>query len=115
MRDGVILVRVALGAGRRRSHPGRHGGIHTVDHRSIAKFLVASTALVVRFGIAMKGRRNELILGGIGKQVSCDLFDGELIKRHIRIKRADDPIAIGPDRATGIVGIARRVRIACEV
>ena len=59
-------------------------------------FGIAFTGLYLVFGIAMKGRRNELVLGGIGKQVPGDLFDSELIKGHVGVQRADDPIAKQP-------------------
>ena len=107
MSDGIILMCVTLGAGRCRSHPGRHRGIDTVHNRRVAEFLVARPTLVIGLGIPMEGRCNQLIFGRGLKKVPGNLLNRELIKRHIGIKRTDDPVAVSPDRPSGIVGIAR--------
>ena len=36
----------------------------------------------------------DLLLGrGVGKQITCELFDGELVERHIAVEGVDHPFA----------------------
>ena len=63
----------------------------------------------------MEGRGDELIFGGVRQQVAGQLFDGELIESHSAVEGADDPVAVGPHGASGVIGVAGRVRIAGEV
>ena len=109
VRDRVVFVRVALRAGEARAHPDRHRRVRAIHHRGVAKLLV------VRHRVAVEGGRDELLVGRARQQVAGDLLDGELIERPVRIERADDVIAIAPDRAPRIVRVTRRVGIAREV
>ena len=50
-----------------------------------------------------------------GKQVAGDLLDRELVERHVGVQGADDPVAIGPDRAVAVALVAVGVGIAGRV
>ena len=102
---------VTLRARSRCSHPGRHGGIHAIDHSGIAEFFIARATFVVGFGVAMKGGGDELFLSWIWQEIAGNLFNCELIERHVGIEGTNDPIAVSPDGASGIVGIASGVGI----
>ena len=63
----------------------------------------------------MEAGGDNLIKRGIGHEIAAELLDGELVPRHVLLKRIDDPIAIRPDRTVVIdvdavsVGVARGV------
>ena len=99
LRDRVVLVGVALGAGDRRAHPGGQGGVHTINDGDVAKLLIAGAALVVGHRVAVEGRGDQLFVGRLGQQVPRELFDGKLVERLVLVERLDHVIAIGPDRS----------------
>ncbi len=102
----IILVRMALRTAERQSHPYRHRGVDAVDDGDIAELFVVGTTFIVGQRVAMEGRRNQVVFGGIGQQVASDLSDRELVHGHIGIDSANDPVAITPNRAWRIIGIA---------
>ena len=51
----------------------------------------------------------------LGSMSPANLLDGELVERHVGVQGADDPIAIGPDRARPVLFIAVRVGVAGQV
>ena len=106
---------MALGAGDRRAHPGAQGGVDPVDNRHRAKLFVDRAAFAVGQRVAVEGGGDPVVERRLGKQVARELFDGELIKRHVGIEGPDHPVAVGPDRAGRVVGVAGAVGIAGEV
>jgi hypothetical protein len=56
-----------------------------------------------------------LFFGGVREEVAAELFDGELVEGFVFVEGADDVVAVGPDGAGGIVGVAGGVSIAGEV
>ena len=111
----IVLVIMALRAGHRGAHPHLHGGVYAIDHCYIAKLLIGRAAFVVRLRVTMKRGGDQLIIGRLIKQIARQLFARELIKRHIAVKRADNPIAIPPDRARLIIRIAGTVSVPRKV
>ena len=63
----------------------------------------------------MERRGDTLSRRGILKQVPCELFDGELIVRHIVVERLDHPIAIGPQIPGQILLVPFGVGIASQI
>src|SRR5690606_6736754 len=53
--------------------------------------------------------------GRVGQQIACQLFEGELVERHISVEGPNHPVAIGPQLAQVVslktvrVGIARGI------
>ena len=113
--QGIILVIVALRAGNGRAHPRGHGGIHSIDHGDVSKFLIIRASFAIGLSVSMKSGGNELVVGWLGKQVAGQLLARKLIKREIAVKRADNPVAIGPNCARLIIGIARTVSITRKI
>ena len=114
-RERIVFVRVALRTGHRGAHPHREGRVHAVDDRRVAEFLVVRAAFVLRHRVAMKRRGDELVVRRIRQQIARVLLDGELIERHVRVQRTDDPVAVGPNLTRLITRIAGGVRVACQV
>ncbi len=63
----------------------------------------------------MKSGGNLLFQGGAGKHVARQLFDRELIERHIILKCIDHPITIRPDRPHFIFFVSVGVCIPRQV
>ncbi len=106
LRDRVVFVVVALGACHGCAHPDGHRGVDAIDNGHVAILLVVGTTLVVRQRVSMKRGRDEILFRCLRQEVTGDLLERELIKRLVRVQRTDDIIAIGPNRARWIVGIA---------
>ena len=111
----IVLMIMALRAGHRGAHPHLHGGVHAIDHRHVAKLLIGCTAFVVCLRVTMKCSGDQLIVGRLIEQIASQLFARELIKRHVAVERADDPIAIPPDRARLIIRVAGTVSVPRKV
>ena len=60
----------------------------------------------------MESGRDQLILGRVRQEITGELLDGKLVEGLIRVKGADQVIAIGPDGACRIIDVARGVRVA---
>ena len=115
LRERVVFMVVALGAGHRGAHPGAHRGVHPVHDRDRAELLVDRAPLVVRERVAVEGGGHPVVDGGIGQEVAGDLPDRELVERHVGVERADHPVAPAPDRPRRVVGVPRAVGVAGEV
>ena len=113
--DRVVLVRVALGAAYGEAHPHLHGGVHAILYSRHAELFVVGAAFIIRHRVAMEGGGDDLVLGGIGKQIAGELFGGELVERHVVVQGLDDPIAIKPDVAAQILLIAPGVCVTGEI
>lgn len=106
---------MALGAGHGEAHPDGHGGVDAIDNGNVSKFFVVGPAFVVGQRVAVEGGGNELIGGGVGEEVTGELVTGENVEGGILIPVSDDPIAIGPDGAGGVIGITGGVGVAGEI
>ena len=115
LRDRVVFVAVALGAGDRRPHPGAEGRVHPIDDGDVAELLVDRPTLGVGHRVAVEGRCHALVRAGAGKEVAGQLERREAVEGHVGIKGPDDPVAESPDRARGIVGVAGAVGVTGEV
>ena len=115
MRDGVVLVGMAIGASHGRTHPSGKGRVDPVGHCDITELLVIGSPFVVGLGVAVKGSGDQLVFGRLGQQVPRHLFDGELIKRQVFIEGPDDVIPIGPNGARRVIRIACRIGITGQI
>ena len=115
LRDRVVLVRVTLGTGHRRAHPHGHRRVDPIDHRDVAELLVAGPAFVVRQGVAVERGRGQLVVRRVRQQVAGELFDRELVERQVAVEGFDDPIAVRPNCARGVVRVPRAVGVPGQV
>ena len=106
---------VALRALDGRAEPHRAECVHAIEDLVHAVLLGVGAGLDVAGRAAVEASRDALLFGCARKQVACELLDGELIERHVRIQRADDPIAIRPKFAQVIALKTMRVRIARDI
>ena len=51
----------------------------------------------------------------VGKKIAGKLFDRELIERHIRIERVDDPLTPFPDLAVRVILVTARVCVPSQI
>ena len=99
VRDGVVLVRVALGAGQGQSKPGRANGGDAILDGLDAVLLGIATAFVIDLGVSIETSGDELIGGWRRKQISSELFDRELIEGLVLVECLEDVISVRPDLA----------------
>ena len=113
--DGVVFVRVALGALESETEPCGSGGGDAVGDCVEAEFEGIDAALLVEHGITVKAGGDDVIRVVAGEQVAGQLGDGELVERHVGVERADDPVAVWPDFAGAVFFVAIGIGVACEV
>ena len=110
--ERVVFVIVALAAADGQAEQDRAGRIHAIDDRFDAKLLRVGAAFFVDERVAMKAGRDDLVKPRVREHVTGELLDDELIERQVAVEGIDDPIAILPDRARLVAGVAVRVGIA---
>ncbi len=93
----VVFVSMALGATDCESQPDGSGGIHPVDHGFHAKLFVVRTAFLIHQRVAVKPGCNQLIFRRCRQKITGDLFDRELIERHVLIECLNHPVTPRPD------------------
>ena len=115
LRDRVVLVIVALRAANRQAENAFADGVHPVEHRLHPELFGVRAAFLIDHRVAQKSGRHDLILGGVRQLIAGELLDNELIVGQIPVKRVDDPVAVEPDVAHGILLVAVAVRIAGRI
>ena len=115
LRDRIELVIVAARAAERQPEERPRRWWRRDRHRLYAILLEVDAAFVVAGRVAMEAGGDQLIDSGIRQQVAGDLLDHELIERHVVVDRVDHPVAILPDIARRVDGVAVRVGIARQV
>ena len=115
-RDRIELVVVAGGAAGGQSEPDRRRGIDAVLGINGGVLLRDGPALACRLQQPVIAGGDLLLLRRAGQHVAGNLFDCELIERHVGLVRGYHPIAVRPDAARIIemnslrVGVAHRVQ-----
>ena len=84
---------------------------------SIAEHFGIHAAFAIGQRVAVEAGGDTLFDGGVGQQVARELFDRELVKRHVAVERVDHPMAIAPCPGARrvlfkavAVGVAREVK-----
>ena len=114
LRNRVVLVIVAARAANRHAQEHGTGGVDAIDDVFHRVLLRNDSAFRVAAMIAIEPGGDPLIQRGIRQQVAGELFDRELVVRHVAIERIDHPIAPSPHEPRAVpliavaVGIARR-------
>ena len=99
LRDGVVLVVMALGAAHGKSQKHRARRRHPVTHRFHTELFRVGPALFVDERIAVEPGGDLLFEARIFEQVTRELFEDELIVRQVAIDGVDHPVAVLPDVA----------------
>ena len=63
----------------------------------------------------MEARRDTLRFRRLRQQISSNLLERELVKRHVCIQRRDDPIAVGPYISKVIALKPMRICVAGQI
>jgi hypothetical protein len=108
-------VVVAATAVHRQRHPRRASGFHTVDDTFCEPLFYNTPSFAIESNVTMKACGDDLIFGGIRKEVPCELLDRKTIKGHIRIKGFNYPVTPRPHGACGVALKAVAVGIAREI
>ena len=106
---------VAARAADRQAQKGRSGRADAVNHGLDAVLLVVDAAFLIDHRVAVKAGGDQLLLRRVGQKIAGDLLDDEAVERHAAIQGVDHPIAVAPDRAVAVDGIAVRVGVARDV
>ena len=116
LRERVVLVIVAPRTIKSHPQENRPGRDDSVDDVSNVNFLSNRAAFAGCHMAAVEARRDELIFARVFQQIACQLLNGELVKRHVPIKRSHHPVTIRPHLAIIIqvqpvsVTVPRRVQ-----
>ena len=110
--EGVVFVIVAATTIEGEAHPGRADGFGHVHDIVDAVFFGDGSAFAVDGMVSEESGGELLLVGGIGKEVACNLPDREIIEREIAIDCIGDPVAPGPHRAFVVSLIAIGVGVA---
>ena len=113
--DGIVFVVVAAGAAHRQAEKRCRGCLHTVDHVLHPPLFINRAALGDHAVVAVEAGGNQLLLRGLGQQITGELLQEKLIRRHVGVERADHPVPPGPHAAVEVVLIAVGVGEAGDV
>ena len=112
---GVVLVVVALRAGRGEAHPHLHGGVHPIDNRGHPMLFVVGAPLVVGHGVAME-RGGQSSLGvGFRQQVPRQHVLGQGGEGGVRVQCGHQPLPPRPNGPGPIGLVALGVCVAGQV
>ena len=103
---------MALSAFQRRSKPNRGSRVYTINHLISSIFFGMNTRFNITRHRSMKSSGDFLIQRRIRQEITRELFDRELIKRHISIQGINDPITVGPGGEVHVGVVAPSVGIA---
>jgi hypothetical protein len=115
LRDGIVLVVVALGAFERRAEPHGSDRVDAVEDLVDAMLLLVGAGLDVDRRAAVEAGREALVERRAGQQVAGELLQGEAVEGQVGVERAHDPIAIGPQFAEAVALKAVRVGVPGQV
>ncbi len=102
---------VAAAAVEREPHPHRADRLRLVEHILHPILRRDAPTLAIDHVIAIKARRQNLLLGRLGQQVPGDLLHGKPVVGLIGIECPHHPIAPRPHRALAVALIAVAVRV----
>ena len=114
-RNRIVLVIVTPGAGHRQTEPRGGCRFHLIEDVLDAVLFRDPSAFAIDHMVPVEPGGNPLRDGRIGNHVACELFNGELIVRHVVIERLHHPIAPRPHGSRLIALVTIRVRISRDV
>src|SRR5690606_32020894 len=93
MLNRIVLVRVAAHAVDRQSEPYGADRLRAVKDGVDTVLFLIDASFFIGQRLTQKGRRQVLPSGSARQQVAGDLFDRELVERHVGVMGGDDPVA----------------------
>ena len=106
---------VTASASQRESEECRSSRSDAIHDCVDAVLLEIDAAFLIDHRVAMKSRCDQLLGARVWQEVAGDLLDHEPIERHVVVKCVDHPIAIAPDGAFPVDGVAVRVGVSRDV
>src|SRR5262245_20900171 len=106
---------MTLRTGDGRSEPDSGSCIDAIDDRLPARFFIIDTTFLIEHGVAMKPGGDQLSIRRLRQHIAGELFDRELIERHVFVKGIDYPITIFPDHSRAIFFVAVGIGITRQV
>ena len=104
---------VTLRASNCQTQPDRAESAGSVDSLLEEELLGVYAAFPVAESVAMESGRHSLLDGGVGQQVTGDLFDREPVEAHAAVERVNHPPTVAPGvRPRVVLRVSVRVRIA---
>jgi len=113
--ERVELVVVAARAIEGQAEPDGGGGLDAVEDVFDARLLGDAAALAVEHVVAVKTTRDFLLARSRGEEIAGELFDGELVERHVGVEGVHDPVAPRPHGALGVALESVGVGVASDV
>ena len=115
MADRIELVTVT--ASTLGGEPQKCGseGVHPVGHVLDPEFLFDAAALIGLTMQSIERRRQALVGGRVGEQITCQLPGHEIVVGKVLIERPDDPVPVRPHRPINVALIAVRIRETSQV
>ena len=116
MRDRIEFVIMTTSTFKGKTEKCSRVGLNAVCYVLHAILFFDTSTFALLLVEPVEGCRKYLIFRRLGEQVTCELFDDELIKRFVLIETLDDPISPRPHHAFAIhlesvaVGIASDVK-----
>ncbi len=110
--DGIELMVMALRALDGDAEDAFADGLHAIEHGFHAELFGVDAAFLVDHGVAQEACGDDLVLGGVGKKIACDLVDDELVVGQVAVERVDHPVAIEPDGALLVLFVAVGIGVA---
>ena len=103
---------VAPGAAHGESEPDGGRRLDSIGDVFHQVFLGDDTAFVIDAVVPVEGGGEQLIFGRCFEQIAGELFDRELVERHVGVVGIDHPIAPRPLTAEDVVLVAAGVGVA---
>ncbi len=100
--EWVVLVIVTAGAVEGLSEPNGCGGFDSIGGVFREELICENASFFVEHVVSMETGGNALIEGRVGEEVACELFNGELVERHVFVEGTNHPIAPRPEFAVAI-------------
>ena len=112
LRDGVVFVIVAHRATGGQPQPRLRGGLRAVAGVGHQHLLVNRAAFTAGDVAAVETAADFLVARRVRQQIAREIFEGELIERHVLIEGGDDPFAVSPHLAVVVEVNPVRVAVA---
>ena len=106
LREGIEFVVVTAGALQRQPHQNGRRRVDAIGHVFDAILLVDDAPFGRQHVVAVEAGGDSLFESRVFQQVARELFRHKTVERHVRVERANHPVAPGPHRPFFVIVIA---------